>query len=308
MRVLPDRYSRQPQYVFHPRRALRRARRRRDAEDRRVVVELPWGLPLEVHTSDAIGFSILAGGVFDPCVTETLHRLIDPGDVVADVGANIGYLTSLAAVRAGALGKVLSFEPHPEVFGLLEVNAGRWRGRDGLAEIELHRLALADREGSGELIAGPSFEANMGLASLSSDGADGAAGEAIAVPLARLDDVVADTRIGVMKVDVEGHEAGVFRGAERLLAQGAVRDIVFEDLETYPSDATAIVEAAGYDLISLDNDLLGLRTQAPSDRGTPPAWPGPNYLATREPARARERLGARGWQVPGIVPSFMRRR
>src|SRR3954465_296715 len=96
-------------------------------EGRSGVVRLPWGLPVEVDTGDAIGFSIVAGGVFDPCVTETLHRLIDPGDVVADVGANLGYMSSLAAARVGPEGRVLAFEPHPRAYELLERNVSRWR-------------------------------------------------------------------------------------------------------------------------------------------------------------------------------------
>ena len=79
-----------------------------------------------------------------------------------------------------------------------------------------------------------------------------------------------------------------------------MRDIIFEDHEPYPSEATALVERAGYRLVSLSNDLGGLRLKAPQDRGPAPAWPGPSYLATRDPARSVLRLQGRGWQVKGI--------
>jgi FkbM family methyltransferase len=309
MRVLPGRLADKPQYVFHPSRALRRMMHRyTDKEGRTRVAELPWGLPLEVRMSDSIGFSIVAGGVFDPCVTEALHRLIDPGDPVADVGANVGYLTSLAAVRAGRDGRVLAFEPHPQVYELLERNAARWRDRGAPDNVELHRAALSDRQGEGTLVSGPSFEANMGLAALATEQAAAVGSRSITVRLARLDEAVGTGRLGVLKVDVEGHEASVLRGSERLLEAGAVRDIVFEDHDPYPSEATAIVEAAGYELISLANDLRGLRLVAPEDRGEVPAWPGPSYLATLEPERARERLLPRGWRVGGIGPSLRSRR
>jgi FkbM family methyltransferase len=306
VRVLPARYSRKPQYVFHPGRAIGRALYRfRAREGVRAVAELPWGLPLEVHTTDAIGFSILTGRVFDPCVTETFHRLIDPGDVVADVGANIGYLTSLAAVRAGPNGTVLGFEPHPRVFEQLESNAHRWDGRE-LADLELHQLALSDRPGSGELVSGPWFSGNMGLAALRSNESGVETGDVITVELKRLDAVVGDRQVGLLKIDVEGHEPAVLRGTEELLAQGWIRDIVFEDHDAYPSEATAIVEEAGFTLVSLDNDLLGLRLVAPEDRGEVAKWPGPSYLATLAPDRALERLRPRGWQVGGIGPRPIR--
>ncbi len=308
MRLLPARLANKPQYVFHPRRAVRRMMRRSTTTPGQTeVVELPWGLPLEVYTSDAIGFSIAAGGVFDPCVTEALHRLIDPGDVVIDAGANVGYLTSLAATRAGRGGKVTAFEPHPRVLELLERNSDRWSTEYGVANVSVHGLALSSRSGEGTLVAGPAFDANMGLAALAPDASARAGGDSIPVTLARLDEVAGEERLGLLKIDVEGHEAEVLRGANRLLASGAVRDIVFEDHDPYPSEATEIVEGPGYEVISLDNDLWGLRLIAPEGRGATSAWPGPSYLATREPDRARERLARRGWQVEGIGPRLRRR-
>jgi FkbM family methyltransferase len=278
-------------------------------EGRAELVRLPWGLPLEVYTSDAIGFSIVAGGVFDPCVTETLYRLIDPGEVVADVGANLGYMTSLGAARVGPGGKVLAFEPHPRAYELLERNVARWRDIEAAGPVELHQVALSDAPGEGELFSGGTDEFDLAVASLGDDRHPpmGAGTEGISVPLAPLDQIEGADRIGVMKVDVEGHEPGVLRGAEGLLESGAIRDIVFEDHDDYPSEATAVVEEAGYELISLENDLWGLRLGAPEDRGEVAAWPGPSYLATRDATRARERLGKRGWQVRGIGPGVTRR-
>jgi FkbM family methyltransferase len=309
MSLLPARVASKPQYVFHPVRGVRRLMHRfANREGQIEVAQLPWGLPLEVYMSDSIGFSIVAGGgIFDPCVTEALHRLIDPGDVVVDVGANVGYMTSLATVRAGPQGKVLAFEPHPRVYELLERNAARWRTASGLDNVQLRRLALSDREGEGTLVAGPSFEANMGLAALGTDGPATAGSDSIPVQLARLDQIAGGGQLGLLKVDVEGHEADVLRGANGLLSGGAVRDIVFEDHDPYPSEATAIVEEAGYRLISLDNDLFGLRLIAPAARGEVSAWPGPSYLATRDLGRATRRLGRRGWQVDGIGPGLGRR-
>ena len=166
-----------------------------------------------------------------------------------------------------------------------------------MENVELRRAALSDREGEGTLVTGPSFEANMGLSTLAGADAATAGSETIAVPLARLDELAAGERIGLLKIDVEGHETEVLRGAERLLTSGAVRDIVFEDHDPYPSEATAIAEAAGYELISLDCDLRGLRLVAPRDRGEVRAWPGPSYLATLDPERAVRRLSPKGWQV-----------
>jgi FkbM family methyltransferase len=300
--LIPARIGRKPQYVFHPARAVRRAMYRFTPDQgQTTVTDLPWGLELEVYERDAIGFSIVAGGVFDPCVTEALFRLIEPGETVADVGANIGYLTSLAAARVGPNGKVLAFEPHPRAYELLERNAARWRQAAGIGEVELRREALSDAAGIGTLVS-PSFEANTGLGTLEADGDAEASSEAIEVPLARLDEMAGAEAVSVMKIDVEGHEADVLRGAGGLLTTGSVRDIVFEDHGDYPSTVTAIVEEAGYALFSLDNDLWGLRLLPPEKHSDLPEWPGASYLATRDPDRARKRLVGRGWQVRGIGP------
>jgi FkbM family methyltransferase len=302
--VVGSRLTSKPQYVLHPFRALRRAGRLfsgpSSAQELKVA-RLPWGLDLRVRESDAIGYSILVGKVFDPCVTETIWRLIDPGETVVDIGANVGYVTSLAAAKAGASGRVIAAEPHPAVFELLRSNVDSWASRSKLATIELHRVALSDHAGQGRIVSGPLFDHNMGLASLAADGLAGEEGEeSHEVQLERLDGLAGDTQIGVLKVDVEGHETEVLRGATALLERRQVRDIVFEDHDPYPSAATSIVEQAGYHLVSLSNDLGGLVLGAPSDRGEVPAWPGPSYLATTDPARSFVRLAARGWQVGGI--------
>ena len=308
MKLLPARLNDKPHYVFHPLRMVRRARYGGPSTvDHRDVAQLPWGLPLEVGADEAIGFTILTAGVFDPCVTETMHRLIDPDDLVVDVGANVGYLTSLAATRVGAGGHVLAFEPHPVVFELLSGNIARWNGAH-VAEVQPHQLALSDHTGTAELNAGPAFHVNMGLSSL--EAAAEATAEDVLVPVEvkRLDEVVGEQHIGLMKVDVEGHEPGVLRGSLDSLKAGRIRDLIFEDHNPYPDESTQLVEDQGYKLFSLSNDLFGVNLGAPAERGEVREWPGASYLATREPERAAERLRPRGWQVGGIGPSLPRRR
>jgi FkbM family methyltransferase len=308
MQLLPARLNDKPHYVFHPLRMLRRARYGGPSTaGRRETARLPWGLSLEVGADEAIGFTILTTGVFDPCVSETIQRLIDPGDRVVDVGANVGYMTSLAAVSAGTSGRVMAFEPHPVVFELLRTNIARWNGA-AVAPIEPHQLALSDHAGTAQLNAGSSFHANMGLSRL--EAASEATSEDVLVPVEvkRLDEVIGDERIGLMKIDVEGHEPGVLRGSQRLLETGLIRDIIFEDHNLYPDDSTRLVEEAGYRLFSLSNDLFGVNLGAPAERGEVREWPGASYLATREPQRAAQRLKPRGWRIEGIGPSLPRRR
>ena len=302
---IPARLGARPQYVLHPSRLARRVLQRFPANSdpgTSEVVRLPWGLPLEVQRSDAIGYSIIVGRVFDPCVTEALWRLIEPGETVVDVGANIGYTSSLAAVRAGPGGRVLSFEPHPVVFEQLERNVNRWPAH-GVAAVEAQRRALSDRAGQGELaVVGAAFHLNMGLATLRTDEAARPGEDVVGVELVSADDALGELQVGLMKIDVEGHETEVLAGAGGMLASRRIRDLIFEDHEPYPSTATRLLEDAGYRLFALEGDLLGIVLAPPESRVDAPAWPWPSYLATCEPERATARMQPRWWRTPGILP------
>lgn len=62
---------------------------------------------------------------------------------------------------------------------------------------------------------------------------------AIDIEVTTLDEFVScDTEIGVLKIDVEGHELNILEGARRLIAQRRIRDIVFEDYFPHPSLVT----------------------------------------------------------------------
>src|SRR5439155_15166974 len=92
-----------------------------------AVVSLPWKVSLEVDLSDAIGKEIFKQRSFDIAVSEVAWRLFQPGAKALDIGANIGYLTSLFAVGAGPSGAVHAFEPHAYAQGTLIRNIARIR-------------------------------------------------------------------------------------------------------------------------------------------------------------------------------------
>src|SRR3954449_12172031 len=113
-----------PEYLFRPRQLLRRLRAGTDVGNATVRVRLPGGADFVAPGSDHIAKALLHLGVFDLVVTETLWRLIDPGEVVVDAGANIGYMSSIMAARVGAGcgGGGGAFEPHPQLFRELQAN------------------------------------------------------------------------------------------------------------------------------------------------------------------------------------------
>lgn len=267
-----------------------------------LTVTLPWGLTIRCRPTDGIGGSIARTGVFELVVTEALFRLAEPGELAIDAGANIGYMSGVLAVRVAPGGRVLAFEPHPEVFEELQTNISRWASNPAVAPIEARRIALSDAPGRGELVVGEEFATNSGVASLAAGAAQAdAAVMRWPVELTTLDEAVgAAARVGVMKVDVEGHEASLLRGAARLLSEGRIRDIVFEANDGYPSPVSDTLEAFGYRIYALVPTLLRPRALAPAAGAHEwPPWETSNCLATFDSDRALARLRPWGWRALG---------
>jgi FkbM family methyltransferase len=275
-----------PHYLFRPDQLVRRVL---GAGSRPVV--LPWGLSVDVDPAEAHGKALLRARVIDLATTEALFRLMPRGGVAIDAGANLGYMTSVLAFRGGPAGRVLAFEPMPATFAALRENVARWPA-DRVARVELHELALSSADGTASLQVPADHAANIGRASLERNG-DGAS---IDVRVARLDDLVAEP-VDVMKVDVEGHELDLLRGAERLLRDRRVRHIVFEEHRPYPTAVTDTLERYDYEILRLEQKLTG--PSADTDVHAPPrlVYHPPNYLATLDPDAVLRAMAPRGWRA-----------
>ena len=298
-----------PQYLFRPAQLVRRIALRLRRDDAvRATARLPWGLTIRCFRRDAIGLSILQSGLFDLPVSEALWRLADPGELALDVGANIGHMTALFAARLGPAGRVMAFEPNPDVRAELEFNADAWRRHAGVGGIEVSPLGLSDHEGNGVLLLPPSYVWNRGTAEVV-EAADARPGERHAVRLASLDTVLPPSAgVGVMKLDVEGHELAVLAGARRALEAHHIRDIVYEDHTRYPNDVARFLEAMGYRVFGVGSTCWGPRLSPPGRAAPLWGWESPSYLATLDPERARLRMAPRGWRVLLLKGSHGRRR
>ena len=236
-------------------------------------------------------------------VCETLLRLTDPGDTVLDVGANIGHMTSLLAHAVGDRGRVIAFEPHPETFALLRRNSAEWSRLPGWPAIDTHQVGLSDRDGIATLSTDV-FEVNQGAPSLEPRGQQGDPIDEHSVRVQRLDDIIDDaTTVGVMKIDVEGHELRALRGANALLSAGRIRDIVVEEQDEPPTPVTVLLEQHGYTVMRIGERLrgpmLGPLLAAQITSKDPPS----SLLATRAPERVVAAMRARGWAIYGVGPA-----
>jgi FkbM family methyltransferase len=138
-----------------------------------------------------------------------LSEWVHPGDWVLDIGANVGHYTCRLSELVGHTGRVIAFEPVPATFSLLTSNARLFAHRN----VTLINAAASDRGGTAG-IALPEFTAglaNFYQAHVSDEGAG------LNVMTLTIDSLPLENPISLVKIDVEGHEAAVVAGMERLI-------------------------------------------------------------------------------------------
>lgn len=174
------------------------------------------GLRMEVDSRQWVDWSLLFRGSFEPQVGALFERLLEPGAVAIDVGANVGAHTLSLAVLAGPAGRVLAFEPNPAIRQRLEVNVAL----NGFRQVEVYACALGDSEARMPLrvpAKGSAEAANPGMASLV---ALDTPHDLVDVGVHTLDAVVSSSgveRIDLVKIDVQGYELPVLRGMAAVL-------------------------------------------------------------------------------------------
>jgi FkbM family methyltransferase len=139
---------------------------------------------------------------------------LKPGMTVIDVGANAGVYTFSAATRVGSGGKVIAIEPFPACVSYLKetcrVNEFDW--------VKVYGAAASDRAGQIRLSVCGASELNEVIA----EDVAVEPGQAVEVACLTLDSLIDTeqlTAVDFLKLDAEGHEINVLRGAQRLLAE-----------------------------------------------------------------------------------------
>ena len=162
------------------------------------------GVRMALDRADAsVSVQILEGG-YEPHVAATLDRLLGPGAVFVDVGANVGYHAFRASSRVGVDGRVVAVEANPENARLIAHTIAV----NSLTNVELVPLALAASRGYVNF--GTHVGSNGGF--LPDDADTTGSGRGTIVPTVALDDLDLD-RVSVIKIDVEGAEGIVIDGA-----------------------------------------------------------------------------------------------
>jgi FkbM family methyltransferase len=137
---------------------------------------------------------------------EVVEGCLTPGDTCVDVGANVGTLTLAAALRVGPTGKIIAFEPHPKIGRFLAENVALNR----LENVQIQAFAV----GSSAESVSFSNDQNDDLNHIGSETAG------IQIGQVTLDSVLPERLpVALLKIDVEGYELEVLKGAEKTLSR-----------------------------------------------------------------------------------------
>ncbi|MBL9116061.1 MAG: FkbM family methyltransferase [Verrucomicrobiaceae bacterium] len=166
----------------------------------------------------------------------TLSHLVQAGDTFVDVGANIGVFCCSLARLPGV--KVIAFEANPETYKRLQANAA-------VHGVDARCMAISDKAGELEFCDGAVSHV---FAEVSHRNDYHLGGSTVKVKAMPLDDVLSGQNRLVIKVDVEGHEPQVLRGAERLIESGAVKAVVL-DASKEARTASQWLEGKGFKLV-----------------------------------------------------------
>jgi len=195
----------------------------------------------------------LVRGSVEPDVQEALRRTIASGAVIWDVGANIGFISLVAARLAGPEGRVYAIEPAPDNAAAVREHAAI---NDLGGVIDVVEAAAGDSAGPAEflLVSEPSWS------HLAERGHHRLTESAVEVKVVRLDTLVDADQIAppsVVKIDVEGSEGAVLRGMEQTIATH--RPAIICELHKTNDEVMDLLEGAGYRVENLSGPE-GVRT------------------------------------------------
>jgi len=173
---------------------------RQEIQYRGIV--LTFALP---SADDHISKTLLAGQFYEQSMLEALEPALKPDDLIVDAGANIGNHTLFFAKVLGC--RVEAFEAVASTAELLSLNV---RSNDVADQVHVHVVALGDKGGQASIAHyDPS---NVGATALEVN----PSGE---IPVCRLDDVITQRPVRLLKIDVEGMDLAVLKGARKILEE-----------------------------------------------------------------------------------------
>jgi FkbM family methyltransferase len=154
----------------------------------------------------------------DRAERQLLKRILFPGAIVVDAGANIGVYSKFLSRWVGPAGVVHSFEPSPENFKRLRVATRK------LSNVRLSQVAVGEHSGKAHLYISDKLNVDHRAYM-----ADGTPRRAIPIEMLALDDYFQpEERVDLIKFDIQGYELHALRGARRIVHENPAIKLLLE--------------------------------------------------------------------------------
>lgn len=224
-----------------------------DVPTEEVVLRVEGVAPIRMllDTRDQVITRMMESGHWEETETRWFRRSIRPGDVVVDVGANVGYYTLLGARLVGETGRVYAFEPDPTSFALLRRNVAL----NDLHNVVLEQKAVSDAPGRLRLFLASENKGDHRIYQ-----PPGEQRPSVEVEAVTLDGYFREhpESVDLVKVDTQGAELLILRGMQDLVRRADSLVMVFEyspmhlaGLGSQGHELLGLFEALGLDLFDL---------------------------------------------------------
>jgi len=226
------------------------------------VTNVDFKIIINPGKNGCVDESIALQGKWEPEMSHKLAQYITPGDTFVDIGANIGYHTLFSASLLKNTGKVIAFEPIKRLAQQIEESVAA----NQFDNVEVYQNGLGDKAAELDLYV---RDENMGGSSLSKyENLNLVSASSVeTISIKTLDSLLpAETRINVMKIDVEGHEFEALKGAENLLREQ--KPVIFMEFSPifykldYPGKASELItflESFGYSFETMTGFPINLK-------------------------------------------------
>jgi FkbM family methyltransferase len=172
--------------------------------------------------NEPVGFYLLIDGIYEKSAIDFIIKILPPGGTFLDIGANIGVFTITVAQFMQKTGCVIGIEASPKIFDYLQKNVES----NHLDNVRIFEYAVTDVDNSYVSFYEPPVD-HFGMGSMAPQFHE----HPIQVKTKQIDTLLSEidiTDVDVIKIDVEGYEAMVFKGAKQLLSQQNAPTILFE--------------------------------------------------------------------------------
>ncbi len=196
---------------------------------RRIYLRLHYGGIHWVDPVSYIGLDLIKEGEFEPEFSQLIRLILREGDTFLDIGANEGLFTVMAALSVGESGTVYAFEPQSRLTKVIKRNT---QINDIQTQVHILKIALMEKPGKLKLYLTP--DVNPGASSTKKAYQHRTDIEEVkGLPL----DAIARKRnltdIRLAKIDCEGAELDILKGAKQLLQKNSIEFLLVEYHPTF---------------------------------------------------------------------------